>query len=214
MNRPAATALEPRELLLKRRIERIERVVAARSRSLSIVLEGIHDPHNLAAILRTAEGLGLQDVHVVEAASGFRPNAAVTQGADKWLTLHRHADARAATQALHDTGHAVYASLCSGDAVPLHEIPFERKIALVFGNEHDGVTSAMAEAADARFHIPMAGFTQSFNVSVAAAIALWAAVDARRRLGLTGDLAPEDRQRLTSDFCARAVKQAKRLGLR
>jgi tRNA (guanosine-2'-O-)-methyltransferase len=82
--------VDPKELLLDRRAERIDRVVAERLGTLTLVLEGVHDPHNLAAVLRTAEGLGLQEVHVVEAPIGFRPSAAITRGADKWLDVVRH----------------------------------------------------------------------------------------------------------------------------
>ncbi|MHB1847095.1 MAG: TrmH family RNA methyltransferase [Deltaproteobacteria bacterium] len=203
----------PSELLLERRLERIEEVVRGRTRALTVVLEGLHDPHNLAAILRTAEGLGLQDVHVVEGPAGFRPNPAVTQGADKWLTLTRHPNPAACVAALHARGYRVLASLLSDGALPLHDVPFTEQVALVFGNEHGGVSDEMARASDGHFRIPMAGFAQSFNVSVAAAIALWTGVDARRRAGLAGDLDPDEKAALRARFQALAVKQHKRLGL-
>jgi tRNA (guanosine-2'-O-)-methyltransferase len=201
------------ELLLDRRRERVDRVVADRIRSLTLLVEGVHDPHNLAAVLRTAEGLGLQDVHILAAPSGFRPSEAVTQGADKWLTLHRHRDALSCAQALRADGYALYASLLSGDAIPLDAVPFEGRVALVFGNEHEGVSPELAGLCDGRFRIPMHGFTQSFNVSVAVGIALHAGASVRRRLAPGGDLAPAAQAELRLRFYAHAVKQGRRLAL-
>ncbi len=201
----------PRGLLLDRRAERVDRVVAERLRSVTLVLDGVHDPHNLAAVLRTAEGLGLQDVHVIRGPSGFRPAAAVTQGADKWLDVHHHADAPTCLRALRQEGFRVHASLLADDAVPLDELPDEGKIALVFGNEHAGVGLELAAACDGRFRIPMHGFTQSFNVSVAAAMSLHAVISRRRARRGGGDLTGEDRAELRARFYSLAVKQHRRL---
>jgi tRNA (guanosine-2'-O-)-methyltransferase len=206
--------VDPKALLLDRRAERIDRVVADRLGSLTLVLEGVHDPHNLAAVLRTAEGLGLQEVHVVEAPKGFRPSSAITQGADKWLDVTRHASAGACVGALRERGFQIFASLLSPEALPLDELPFERKLALVFGNEHEGVSAALAEACDGTFRIPMYGFTQSFNISVAAAIAIRTGVEAARRAvgdNGGGNLPARERAALRRRFYALAVKQGRRL---
>jgi tRNA (guanosine-2'-O-)-methyltransferase len=194
--------VDPESLLLPRRIARIDEVVARRVRGLTVVLESVHDPHNLAAVLRTAEGLGLQDVHIVEGPRGFRPSAAVTQGADKWLDLHRHADVASCVAALRATGHCIYGSLLSDSALDLEAVPFEAPVALVFGNEHAGLSRDFEGRCDGSFRIPMGGFAQSFNVSVAVGISLATAMLARRRQGLGGDLSATDQDTLKRRFYA------------
>ncbi len=203
--------VEPRALLFARRSERIDRVVADRIASVTVVLEGVHDPHNLAAVLRTAEALGLCAVHVIAGPRGFSPAPAVTQGADKWLAVHRHAGPAAAARLLRSEGFALYASLLAGEALSLDRLPAAGKMALVLGNEHDGVSPPMAALCDGAFRIPMHGFTRSFNVSVAAAIALHAAVSARRRGAEGGDLDGPSREALRRRYEALAVKQHRRL---
>jgi tRNA (guanosine-2'-O-)-methyltransferase len=204
--------VDPKALLLGRRAQRIDRVVAERLGSLTLVLEGVHDPHNLAAVLRTAEGLGLQEVHVLEAPIGFRPNSKITQGADKWLDVVRHRSVGLCVEALRARGFLLFASLLAEESQPLERLPFDRKLALVFGNEHEGVSKELAAACDGSFKIPMYGFTQSFNISVAAAIALHAGVEAARRGG-GGHLPPRERAALRARFYSLAVKQGRRLPL-
>lgn len=197
--------VDPVELLLPRRKARVDEVVARRVRGLTLVLEQIHDPHNLAAILRTAEGLGLQDVHAVEAPSGFRPSAAVTQGADKWLDLHKHRDPESCASALRAQGFRLLGARLEGEVLDLEDLPFAERLALVFGNEHAGLSEGFSRQCDGFFKIPMSGFAQSFNVSVSVAIALSTAVLARRRLGLGGDLDAAAQAALRERFYALAV---------
>jgi tRNA (guanosine-2'-O-)-methyltransferase len=195
-----ARDVEAKSLLSERRVARIAAVVAARVRGVTVALESVHDPHNLAAVLRTAEGLGLTDVHAVAAKGGFRPNASVTQGADKWIDLHLHRDAEACADVLEGEGYTLIGAQLADAARPLHELTFERRTALCFGNEHEGLSGAMARRCQGFFRIPMAGFSQSFNVSVAVGISLAAAMDWRRRQGLGGDLGEADQAALRERF--------------
>jgi len=203
--------VEAQDLLLERRRARIDQVVANRSRALTPVLEAVHDPHNLAAVLRTAEALGLQEVHAIAPKGGFRPNATVTQGADKWIALHRHRDAAACAEALRSTGYRLYASQLTDEAIPLDQLPFNDRLALIFGNEHEGVSPEFAALCDGTFRIPMFGFVQSFNVGVAVAIALSHGVFARRRAAPGGDLPAAEQEALRRRFYALAVKQGHRI---
>jgi tRNA (guanosine-2'-O-)-methyltransferase len=193
--------IDPQELLTERRIARIDAVVAARVSSLTVVLESVHDPHNLAAVLRTAEGLGLREIHAIASAKGFRPNSAVTQGADKWIDLRFHPDAESCAATLAREGHALLGSRLGEDPVhPLHALSFDRPTALVFGNEHAGLSAEMAAHCSAFFRIPMTGFSQSFNVSVAVGIALAQAMEWRRQRGLGGDLDEAERTAMRERF--------------
>jgi tRNA (guanosine-2'-O-)-methyltransferase len=199
-------AIDAADLLLARRKERIDQVVAQRVRGLTLVVEQVHDPHNLAAVLRTSEGLGLQDLHVVASPKGFRPNQTVTQGADKWLDLHRHPTASACAEDLRSRGFRIHGSRLDGEAVDLAALPFGERLALVFGNEHSGLTPEFAALCDGFFRIPMLGFSQSFNISVAVGITLATAMQERRRRGLGGDLAEDDREALRRRFYALASR--------
>jgi tRNA (guanosine-2'-O-)-methyltransferase len=200
-------------LFSEARRARIDSVVAARLRSLTCVLDRLIDPHNVAAVLRTAEGLGLCAVHVVpNDESDAIAHHRVTQDADKWLDLHLHRGGAEAARALAALGYSVYAGHLDERAVLLEELPADRPIALLFGNEHQGPTAETLAACAGTFKIPMAGFTQSFNVSVAAAIALSHAARARRAaLGAAGDLSEADRRALRSRFYRLAAKLARRV---
>jgi tRNA (guanosine-2'-O-)-methyltransferase len=161
-----------------------------------LVLEGVHDPHNIAACMRSAEGLGLQEVHVVTPAD-YKPHKKVCQGGDKWLDIHYHRTPEALATALRARGYALYAAALNPDAVPIGGLDFSRRLALVLGNEHEGVSKELQALCDGAFVIPMRGFTQSFNVSVATGITLYHATQARAAaLGPDGDLDAADREAL------------------
>jgi tRNA (guanosine-2'-O-)-methyltransferase len=200
-------------LLTAERKARIESVVGARLQSVTVVLDRLIDPHNTAAILRTAEGLGLARVHVVthEAADGIA-HRRVTQDAHKWLDVEAHASGAQAARLLRESGFEVWAGHLGGAARPYSELPADRPTALLFGNEHEGPSPETLAHCTGTFRIPMAGFTQSFNVSVAAGIALAHLAAARRRLlGRSGDLPEEARVQLRDRFTLLAAKLARRM---
>ena len=196
-------ALAPQ--LSAERIARIDAVLDARLAGLTVVLENLHDPHNGAAALRSVEGFGLAELHVVEQAEPFRFSDKVTQGCEKWVAIHRHPRFADAAAALHARGFALHAAV-PGAAVPLAEVDVGRPAALVFGNEHAGLTGAAQAACDGTFAIPMAGFTQSFNLSVSVAVSVHDAAARRRAaLGGAGDLPDEERARLRARWYALSV---------
>jgi tRNA (guanosine-2'-O-)-methyltransferase len=157
-----------------RRLARAEAVLASRRRSLCIVLEDTHDPHNVSAALRTCEALGIQDVHLVaESQDEILPNPKVTIGAERWLTVHRHQGAEAAIAALRAAGYRLFVSHLEAAATPLSDLPTDVRAAYVFGNERSGITGRWLAAADATFLIPTSGFTGSLNLSVAVALTLY-----------------------------------------
>ena len=200
-------------LLTAERKARIESVVEARLQSVTVVLDRLLDPHNTAAVLRTAEGLGLARVHLVahQAADGLA-HRRVTQDAHKWLDVETHASGALAARRLRESGFAVWAGHLDRAARLYSELPADRPMALVFGNEHEGPSPETLAACTGTFRIPMAGFTQSFNVSVAAGIALARLATARRRLlGRPGDLPEEARVQLRDRFTLLAAKFARRM---
>ena len=203
----------PADLLLAPRRERIEQVLAARTRSVTVVLERLEDAFNMAAVLRTCEGMGLQDVHVVRNPDApFGPNTRVTQGCDKWLDLHLYKDAPTCVERLRAQGYRVLASTLRPGATSLFDLRFDQRTALVFGNERFGCSEAMQAAADGAFWIPMQGFSQSMNISAAAAATVTRAVAWRREhLGVQGDLTDEEKAELRHRFSLLSVKQRGRV---
>lgn len=179
----------------ERRLLRIVDVVSRRLSSVTVVLENLNDPHNVAAVVRTAEGFGIGALHLVEQLSPARLNRAITRGADHWVTLHRYKQLDACVAALKEAGFRVAAADVGKGCVLLSEVPVDGSVALVFGSEHDGLTQRAKALADVRFTIPMAGFTGSFNVSVSAAVALYDVTRRRReRLGREGDLSHNEQR--------------------
>jgi tRNA (guanosine-2'-O-)-methyltransferase len=194
------------DVMLPERRERIERVVAARTRDLLCAIEEVHDPHNLSAVVRTCEGLGLQELHAVpEKATGFRLHRKITQDADKWVDVKLHRGTEALFSVLRAGGYRVYGAAPAARAASLYDLDFTGRVCVLFGNEHRGLSAGALARCDRLFVIPMRGFVRSFNISVAAAIALSWAVEARRRAGAPEGLAPAESAALRERFFALAT---------
>src|SRR3954454_11279672 len=147
---PAAACAALAPLLLDERRARIDEAVAARLGGLRLVIENLHDPHNGAAVLRSAEAFGIQRVDVVEAAEPFRFSPAVTQGCEKWLDVVRHKTLASAVAALRADGFALYAAV-PGAATTVDDLDFARPAAVMVGNEHAGLSPEAQAAADVCF---------------------------------------------------------------
>jgi tRNA (guanosine-2'-O-)-methyltransferase len=195
--------------LVPERKVRIDEVVASRTRTLTVVMEAFGDPQNVNAVLRTCEAFGIQDVHAVE--GPMKPwdrNKKISQNADKWLDVRRWRSTAECLAHLKAEGFAIYATHLDARARTLGSLPFGGKVALVFGNEHRGVSHDALALADATYAIPMRGFVQSLNVSVAAAISLAVAVERREvERGRHGDLGEGEAAELRERFYVLAVKQ-------
>jgi tRNA (guanosine-2'-O-)-methyltransferase len=190
------------------RRERIAAVVGERTYGVIPVMEGLYDLGNVAAVLRSAEAMGYQEVHFIDTQEGQKTSRRVTQGADKWVDLNQWESTTECVQALKDRGYKICVTHLEA-AKPLREIDFTVPTALVFGNEQKGVSEEMVELADERCIIPMLGFVESFNISVAAALSLYEAMGQRiEKFGAQGDLSPEEQEILEAHFLIRAVKTA------
>ncbi|SHK49027.1 tRNA (guanosine-2'-O-)-methyltransferase [Reichenbachiella agariperforans] len=154
---------------------KFEQVLNQRTRHLTFVVEDIFKSHNASAVMRTAECLGLQDVHVVEQNNKFDFNPYVLRGSGKWLTVHHHKDqeqnVKTCFAMLREQGYQILAT-SPREAVDYREVDLTKKTAVVFGAEEIGISNYVKEHADQLITIPMAGFTESFNISVSAAIVL------------------------------------------
>jgi tRNA (guanosine-2'-O-)-methyltransferase len=200
-------------LLTDERKARIEEVLAARLGGLTVVLENLHDPHNGAAALRSVEGFGLSELHVVESNEPFRFAHSVPIGCDKWVALTKYKTFAACADTLHARGFKLYAAV-PGAEMTLSDIDAATPAALVFGNEHDGLSELARSACDATFSIPMTGFTQSFNLSVSVSLGVYETARRRRAaLGQPGDLPDEERARLRAEWYALSMDRRAAAGL-
>jgi tRNA (guanosine-2'-O-)-methyltransferase len=199
--------------LVPERKARVDEVVAGRTRTLTVVMETFCDPQNVNAVLRTCEAFGVQELHAVEGPmKPYDRNKKISQNADKWLDDRRWTSTGECLRHLKAEGFAIYATHLDERARPIGELSFAGKVALVFGNEHRGVSDEALALADATYAIPMRGFVQSLNVSVAAAISLAKAVERREaERGRHGDLEEADAAALRERFYVLAVKQRARI---
>ena len=199
--------------LVPERKARIDAVVAQRTRTLTVVMETFCDPQNVNAVLRTCEAFGVQTLHAIEGPmKPYDRNKRISQNADKWLEVTRWKSTRECLESLRQQGFAIYATHLGEGSVALGGLSFAGKVALVFGNESRGVSDEALALADARYVIPMRGFSQSLNVSVAAAVSIATAVDRREaERGRHGDLSEAEAEALRQRFYVLAVKQRARV---
>lgn len=188
------------EFVSENKLAHIERVLEERTRHLTLVFEDIDKPHNVSAVLRTAECMGIQDLHFIKNKNEYSVNTGITQGAAKWVSLHHHDQAEdniaSCFDSLRKNGYKVYATSLHETSRSIYDLDPSQKSAIVFGTESDGITKEAGEKADGFVHIPMSGFTESFNLSVSAAICLtvlksklgkWPSLDVKEKLELRAE---------------------------
>ena len=203
---PAAICAALESILTAERIKRIDAVLDARLASVVTCVEDTYDPHNAAATIRTTEALGLQELHVIEPEGRFSAAKGVTMGAHRWIDMHRWSVAEDAVRALHGRGFRVFATTPDA-AVSVEDVDVSSPIAVMFGNEHDGLTQAAIAACDGAITVPMFGFTESYNLSVTVGLAM-SRIAARRRAYITapGDLTADRRARLRARWFALRIR--------
>jgi len=169
--------------MTEERQARLVQVLRQRQTDLTVVMENIHDPHNVSAMLRSSDAAGVPEVHLLYSNEGF-PDIGKKSSASskKWVERRTHATVADCYRALRSRGFAIYATRLDPDARSIYELDLTRPSAFVFGNEHRGVSDEAAAGADATVFIPMMGMIQSLNVSVECAVTLFEVV--RQRLGV------------------------------
>jgi tRNA (guanosine-2'-O-)-methyltransferase len=192
------SVLEP--LCTDERRERLLEVVGGRLASVTVVMDAPHDPHNGAAVMRSCDAFGVQELHVVERTEAFAANHAVAKGTERWVDVLHHAMVEDAVRAV--AGFTLVATHPKGTLTPT-ELASLPRVALVMGNEHDGIAEELRAACAETVSIPMRGFVESLNVSVSAATLLAYAASVR-----PGDLPAERARRLYARWLALSVPRA------
>lgn len=193
--------------LTESRRKRILHTAANRTQQVRLVVQDVHQPHNVSACIRSAEAFGIQDIDVVTLHGKFNAST-VARGVDEWVNIHRHDSVQSCIQKLHEQGYLVAAAFPHGSAVALEELPLDRPIAVAFGNEHAGLDLHWREQSDICFKIPMFGIVESLNISVCAAITLHHLTSNMRRRQNEKDfyMKPDEQQKLLNQWICRQIK--------
>jgi tRNA (guanosine-2'-O-)-methyltransferase len=170
----------------ERRTEKIKGVLDHRQSSLTVVMENINDPHNFSALLRSCDAVGILEVHMVyHGGQPFpKPGEKSSASARKWVAMHRYDSVRECYDRLRSEGKKIYTTHMSKEAVSLYDLKLTEPVALVFGNEHSGVSEEAVALADGNFLIPQVGMIQSLNISVACAVSVYEAFRQRLAAGM------------------------------
>jgi tRNA (guanosine-2'-O-)-methyltransferase len=167
------------------REERIIKVLDRRQGDITVVLENVFDPHNISAVMRTCDAVGVQEVYVLNTRIPRHKKwgAKSSSSAAGWLTIHQFTDAAACFAQLRDKYDRIYTTHLDSAAVNLYDIDLTQRVALVFGNEHAGVSEEIRTLADGNFIIPQVGIIKSLNISVACAVSLYEAFRQKSNAG-------------------------------
>lgn len=193
-----------RQFKTDQRLNKIKRVISQRQNSLSVILENIHDSHNVSAIYRTCDSVGIKGVSLLYTKERFPKISKVTSSsANKWVETVKHSNTKECFDNLRKKGFKIYASLLSETAIDLYSIDMTEDVAFVFGNENRGISSEVAELADEVYYIPMRGMIQSLNVSVAAAVTLYEAQRQRTINGMyeNSELDKIESEKMIDEWC-------------
>lgn len=214
------TDLTSQEVLLNHLLEFItpsrkllfEKVITSRTRHITVVLEDIYQPHNASAVLRTCDLTGIQDVHIIENSNQYDVNPDVAMGASKWLNLIKYSDSAHNTmlayKKLREHGYRIVASTPHKNDQNLDNISLDGKMAIVFGTELNGLSDLAIENADEFLKIPMFGFTESYNISVSAALILFTLTNRLRNTSINWQLSDPEKLDILLEWSRRSIKRS------
>lgn len=196
--------LAPR--LTENRRRRLEAAAHERTRYLRLVVQDIHHPHNVSACLRSAEAFGIQDVDVVTLQESFRPST-VARGVASWLTIRKRETIDECAADLKDQGFRIAGAVPTATSCSLNDLPLDKPLAVVFGNERDGIHEEWRKHLDETFAIPMVGLVESLNISVCAAVTLHHLTRTARETlpAETYFLSPAERNQLLGQWVCRQI---------
>ena len=201
------------EVITENRLKQLGRVLEHRTRYLTVVLEDIYQSQNASAVLRTCDCFGVQDVHIIENRNEYKINPDVALGASKWLSLNyynkKENNTFDAIQQLKEQGYRIVATTPHTNDVDLEDFDLSAgKTALVFGTELTGVSDVVMENADEFMKIPMYGFTESFNISVSAAISLHHLIYKLKNSDIAWQLLQDEADEILLSWLRKSIKKS------
>ncbi|NNJ89164.1 MAG: RNA methyltransferase [Eudoraea sp.] len=188
------------------RLKRFEDVLAYRTKYLTVVMEDVYHLHNASAVIRSADIFGIQEVHVIEQRFTKRVDKKIALGAQKWTDILRYGSTEDCLRTLKKSNYTIVATTPRNDALSIEKLNISGKIAFLFGAEKEGLSTAAKEQADKLVHIPMVGFTESLNVSVAAAIILQQMTTKLRESAIPWQLTDDEKEAKRLDWIKKSIK--------
>ena len=207
MNQELLTYLE--HFITEERKERFLQVISARTNHFTVAMEDVFQMHNTSAVVRTCEVFGVQQAHSIEGRFGKRLDAKIAMGAQKWVDVFRYNDTQSCIDALRAQGYQIVATTPHKDAYFLNDFDISKKSAFFFGTEKEGLSEQVLSKADTYLKIPMVGFTESLNISVAVAIVLQQLTDKLRRSQVAWQLTDEERLSTLINWTKKSIRNVK-----
>jgi tRNA (guanosine-2'-O-)-methyltransferase len=197
------------------RLKRFEEVLVNRTRHIAIGLENIYQAHNASAVLRSCDCFGIQDVHIIENQNKYLFNPDVSLGSEKWLTLNRYNDGDKSLDNCIDSlkakGYKIAVTSLHKHSYTIENVPITHKTALFFGTEMRGATPELESKADMFVKIPMLGFTESFNISVAAALSMYVLSSRLRKENIDWQVSDVDKKELRLQWLRNTIPKVELL---
>ena len=196
------------DFVTEKRLERIKEVASKRTRHFAVALENLFQGHNASAVLRTCDCFGIQNVFAIENVNKFQPNEEIALGAEKWLNISHFNDDKSVEKCyaeLRRQGYRIAATTPHGNPVPVDEIDVSQPLALVFGTEKEGLSEQALKGADFTVALPMYGFTESFNISVSAALFMQKVIDKSIAQRVDRFIDLKDQQELVAQWILKTV---------
>lgn len=185
------------------------KVVEERTRHITLVLEDLYQPHNASAVLRSCDCYGVQDIHIIENRNNFKVTRDIAMGSSKWVDIYKYNEeinnTKICIEQLKKRGYKIVATTPHTDLL-LPDLDLTQKTALLFGTELTGLTEDALDLADEKVRIPMYGFTESFNISVSAALTLYDVTHRIRKENINWQLAEEEKRSILFEWLRRTIK--------
>ncbi len=210
LNRSQKKALTEhlRQFVTDERMSRFNEVLSNRIKHMHILLEDVYQAHNASAVVRSADCFSVQYVHFVEDRNKYKISGDVALGASQWVNINRHKSTREALSHLKMQGFKIVATTPHKEDKTLFDLDLQEKFVLVFGTEKEGITSEVMDAADEFVKIPMMGFTESFNISVCAALCMHELTHRIREEVKEPYLSDEEKEAIYLDWLLRSIKRS------
>jgi len=200
------------EIISENKKSLFEKNIEFRTKKITVVLEDIFQSHNASAVLRSADLFGIQDIHIIENRNQYKVNPDVALGSSKWLSIEKYNSQENNTlecfEMLKSKGYKIVATSPHENDILLDELPINEKIAVVFGTELNGLSKIALDNADAFVKIPMYGFTESFNISVSAALCMYNLTDRLRKSAEDWQLTKDEKVEIQIAWAMQSIKRA------
>jgi tRNA (guanosine-2'-O-)-methyltransferase len=201
------------QFITEHKLKKMEEVLSWRTRRITVAIEDVFKSHNASAVIRNCDAAGIQDLHIIENYQKYKVNPYVTRGSSQWINLIRYNlpevdNTKKCYEALRSQGYIIVATVPGKDGKTLEKFEINQKIALILGNEFNGLSSWAIENADLKLSLPMYGFTDSYNISVTAALCLHHLVQKLHQSNIAWGLSEDEKEKIRLAWYKKAVKRS------